>query len=55
VVAFSLERMADHATIEEPSQLATGVEYVVVNGELTVKNGEHTGALAGKVLRNHKL
>jgi N-acyl-D-aspartate/D-glutamate deacylase len=33
-------------------QLATGIEYTVVNGQVLIEKGEHTGALPGKVARN---
>ena len=32
-------------------QGATGIEYVIVNGEVLLEDGEHTGALPGQVLR----
>ncbi len=32
-------------------QPATGIDYVIVNGEVLLENGEHTGALPGQVLR----
>ena len=32
-------------------QGATGIDYVIVNGEVLLENGEHTGALPGQVLR----
>lgn len=54
IVIFDPERIADKATIEEPSQYAEGVEHVLVNGVVTIENGEHTGALAGKALRMAK-
>jgi len=33
-------------------ELATGVHYTVVNGEVLLEEGKHTGALPGRVLRN---
>lgn len=33
------------------NRTAKGIEYVIVNGELTIERGEHTGAFAGKILR----
>jgi N-acyl-D-aspartate/D-glutamate deacylase len=33
-------------------QLATGIEYTVVNGQVLLEKGEHTGAYPGKVARN---
>ena len=32
-------------------QHTTGIDYVIVNGEVLLENGEHTGALPGQVLR----
>jgi N-acyl-D-aspartate/D-glutamate deacylase len=32
--------------------LADGVHYTVVNGEVLIENGTHTGAAPGRVLRN---
>ena len=32
-------------------QGATGIDYVIVNGEVLLEDGEHTGALPGQVLR----
>jgi N-acyl-D-aspartate/D-glutamate deacylase len=42
----------DKATFKEPHQYPEGIEYVIVNGEIVVEKGEHTGVLAGKVLRH---
>ena len=44
VVVFDPETVTDHATFEKPQQFATGVEQVLVNGELVLKDGEPTGA-----------
>jgi len=41
----------DVATFSDPHRYPEGIPYVVVNGEVAVSEGEHTGALAGKVLR----
>ena len=35
----------------DPHQYATGVSTVVVNGEVVIDAGDHTGALPGRVLR----
>lgn len=51
VVIFDPENIQDHATFEDPHQLATGVEHVFVNGEQVFKNGDHTGAMPGRVVR----
>ena len=51
VVVFDPEAIQDHATFEEPLQYATGVQHVFVNGEQVLKDGEHTGATPGRVVR----
>jgi N-acyl-D-amino-acid deacylase len=51
VVVFDPETIQDHATFVEPHQYATGMLHVFVNGEQVLKNGEHTGATPGRVVR----
>lgn len=51
VVVFDPETITDHATFEEPHQYATGVLHVWVNGTQVLKDGEHTGAKPGRVVR----
>jgi N-acyl-D-amino-acid deacylase len=51
VVVFDPATIADHATYEKPKQLATGVDDVFVNGVQVLRNGKHTGAKPGRVVR----
>lgn len=51
IVVFDPESVQDHATFVEPHQYATGVQHVFVNGEQVLKDGEHTGATPGRVVR----
>jgi N-acyl-D-amino-acid deacylase len=51
VVVFDPATIQDHATFQEPHQYSTGVEHVWVNGKQILKEGEHTGALPGRVVR----
>ncbi|HSR42765.1 MAG TPA: D-aminoacylase [Longimicrobiales bacterium] len=51
VVVFDPETVVDHATFEDPHQLATGVLHVFVNGRQVLRDGEHTGATPGRVVR----
>jgi len=51
IVIFDPERIQDRATFEEPRQYATGVVHVFVNGVQVLKDGEHTGAKPGRVVR----
>ncbi len=44
-------RVEDHATFAEPHRFASGVEHVVVNGELALRAGKLTGARPGRVVR----
>ena len=51
VVVFDPETIQDHATFVDPHQYATGMVHVFVNGEQVLKDGEHTGATPGRVVR----
>jgi len=51
VVVFDPQAIQDHATYAEPHQLATGVRDVYVNGVAVLRDGEHTGAKPGQVVR----
>jgi N-acyl-D-amino-acid deacylase len=52
LVLFDKEKVKNNATYGAPQVYPNGIPYVLVNGELAVENGNLTGALAGKVLRN---
>ena len=51
VVAFDPDKIQDHATYEDPHQYATGMVHVWVNGTQVLRDGEHTGATPGRVVR----
>lgn len=51
LVAFDADRIQDHATFERPHQYATGMVHVLVNGTPVLRDGEHTDARAGRVVR----
>jgi N-acyl-D-amino-acid deacylase len=51
VVVFDPDTVTDHATFEEPHQYATGIEQVFVNGVQVIRDGDHTGATPGRVVR----
>jgi len=51
IVVFDPDAVQDFATFENPHQYSTGVEHVIVNGAQVLKDGEHTGATPGRVIR----
>jgi N-acyl-D-aspartate/D-glutamate deacylase len=51
VVMFDPDAVQDHATYDDPHRYATGVMHAAVNGTLVLRDGEHTGALPGRVVR----
>jgi N-acyl-D-amino-acid deacylase len=51
VVVLDPATIQDHATYEDPQQYSTGIVHVWVNGEQVLEDGEHTGALPGRVVR----
>ena len=50
VTVFDLDALEDRATYDDPMRPPTGIALVLVNGMVTIENGKHTGARAGKVL-----
>ena len=50
IAVFDPESVADCADFDNPHRFPEGIEYVLVNGRLTVERGAHTGAAAGLVL-----
>jgi N-acyl-D-amino-acid deacylase len=51
IVVFDPAAVRDHATFEQPHQYATGMRDVFVNGVQVLRDGEHTGAKPGQVVR----
>ena len=51
ITLFDPQTIDDVATYDDPHQYARGISTVIVNGEVTIDAGEHTGALSGQVLR----
>ena len=51
IVIFDPYEIQDHSTFGEPHQYPTGMQHVIVNEEVVLRNGEHTGALPGRVVR----
>jgi len=50
VTIFDLATIEDRATYDRPTESPAGIEWVLVNGVITIERGKHTGAKAGKVL-----
>ena len=50
VAIFDPDEIRDTATFEDPHQYAVGVRFVIVNGEIVVAEGRHTGIRPGRVI-----
>ena len=50
IAIFDAATVQDHATYDDARRYATGVHYVIVNGQVAVDDGTFTGVKAGKVL-----
>ena len=50
IAIFDPKTVIDRATFEEPNQYPVGINFVIVNGQIEVDNGQRTPALAGRVL-----
>ena len=51
ITIFDPKTVIDRATFEQPHQYPVGINFVIVNGQVEVDNGQRTPALAGRVLR----
>jgi len=52
ITVFDYDRIQDRATYQNPTATPEGVQYVLVNGQLVVAEGRHTGAKPGVALRS---
>jgi len=52
IVVFDPETVIDTSTYEAPRSFPDGIDWVMVNGKVVVKDGEHTGVRNGKTIRN---
>ncbi len=50
IAIFDPETIRDNATYADSRQYTSGTEYVIVNGKISIENGEYNGALNGKLL-----
>jgi len=55
IVVFDPETVRTNATYDEPRRYPDGIDYVLVNGQVVVDAGRHTGALPGRVVRRSPL
>lgn len=51
IVIIDPRTIRDNATFESPEQLASGIDYVIVNGEVAIDNGQYNGVLAGEIIK----
>jgi N-acyl-D-amino-acid deacylase len=51
VVVFDPQRIQENSTYERPLQLSTGMKLVFINGVEVVRDGRHTGAKPGRIVR----
>ncbi len=49
-VVFDYDKIQDRATYLEPTLSPDGIEYVLVNGQVVIDHGKHTGARPGKIM-----
>jgi N-acyl-D-aspartate/D-glutamate deacylase len=54
ITVFDLKNIQTKTSISNPHQYSEGVEYLIINGELVLDNGNWTGQLPGKVIRPNR-
>jgi len=50
VTVFDYDKIQDNATYEKPMLAPTGIDYVLVNGQVVIENGKHSGAKPGRII-----
>ncbi len=50
IIIFDPETVTDQSTYEKPHAYSSGIEYVIVNGKVTLNKAQHTGIRNGKIL-----
>ena len=50
LVVFDPDEIRDNATYEKPSEPATGIDYVLVNGRFVLQKGRETGIRPGRFI-----
>ncbi len=55
IVLFDPKTIRETATFTDPHQYSTGVEYVLVNGDIVIEKGEYNGKLSGEAIRLNSL
>lgn len=51
ITVFDEQTVSDEATYTDPFQYCSGIEWVIVNGQIVLEAGQHSGARPGHVLR----
>jgi N-acyl-D-amino-acid deacylase len=51
IAIFDPNVISDKATFDQPHQYAVGMHHVIINGVMVLRNGEHTGAKPGRIIR----
>ncbi len=50
VTVFDFDKIQDRSTYQNPNVYPDGIDWVLVNGQVVIDHGRHTGARPGKVL-----
>ena len=51
ITCFDYENLIDKSDYVNPHQYSQGVQFVIVNGQVVIDKGEHTGKLPGQILK----
>jgi N-acyl-D-amino-acid deacylase len=53
IVVFDLETTQEYATHADARRYSEGTHYVLIDGKITIDDGEYNGSLHGKLLAFH--
>lgn len=52
---FDLQQLKINATFAEPCHYCSGMDHVIVNGQIVIEKGKHTGIRPGRALRRQQI
>jgi N-acyl-D-amino-acid deacylase len=53
ITVFDPEKVIDRSTYTAPFQYSDGIDYVIVNGQVVLERGKHSGARPGRAIRRN--
>jgi N-acyl-D-aspartate/D-glutamate deacylase len=51
IIVFDEENFQDNSTVDQPYRYATGIDNLIINGQIVLKYGKYTGLKSGQIIK----